>query len=103
MRIWPPVAISSPAIRRKVDVFPHPDGPSSVTSWPGSMVNDTASTAVTCPYALVTDRKTTEDAAFRLGALLGVGDKGWSTCFMRMRLGRQGERCPVRPPGGQAA
>ena len=49
MRIGPSLAISSPAIRRNVVVLPQPDGPSSVTSVPGSMVKDTSSTAVTAP------------------------------------------------------
>ena len=34
---------------RRVVVFPHPDGPSSVTSVPASMVNETPSTATTSP------------------------------------------------------
>ena len=35
IRIWPSLAISSPAIRRSVVVLPQPDGPSSVTSCAG--------------------------------------------------------------------
>ena len=49
IRIWPSLAISSPAIMRKVVVLPQPEGPSRVTSWPGSMVKETSSTAVTLP------------------------------------------------------
>ncbi len=49
MRIWPSLAISRPAIMRSVVVLPQPDGPRSVTSRPGSIVNDTSSTAVTVP------------------------------------------------------
>ena len=45
-RRWP---ISSPAIRRSVVVLPQPEGPSSVTSVPGSIVKETSSTAVTAP------------------------------------------------------
>ena len=40
---------SSPATIRNVVVLPHPDGPSSVTSWPGRTSNETSSTAVTSP------------------------------------------------------
>ena len=47
MRPW--LAISSPAMRRSVVVLPQPDGPSSVTSVPGAIVNETSSTAVTAP------------------------------------------------------
>ena len=49
IRIWPSLAISRPAIMRRVVVLPQPEGPSSVTSVPGSMVNETSSTAVTLP------------------------------------------------------
>jgi hypothetical protein len=49
MRIVPSLAISSPAIRRRVVVLPQPEGPSSVTRVAGSMVNDTVSTAATVP------------------------------------------------------
>ncbi len=66
MMIWPDVAISSPAIRRSVVVLPQPDGPSSVTSVPGSMVNDTSLTAVTPPYSLETLRNSTDAGPLRL-------------------------------------
>jgi hypothetical protein len=49
IRIWPSLAISSPAMRRNVVVLPQPEGPSRVTSLPGSIVNETVSTAVTVP------------------------------------------------------
>jgi hypothetical protein len=49
MKIWPSLAISRPAIIRRVVVLPQPDGPSSVTNLPASMENDTLSTAVTSP------------------------------------------------------
>ena len=49
IRIWPSLAISRPAIMRRVVVLPQPEGPSRVTSLPGSMVKDTSSTAVTLP------------------------------------------------------
>ena len=49
IKIWPALAISSPAIMRRVVVLPQPEGPSRVTSLPGSIVNDTSSTAVTSP------------------------------------------------------
>ena len=48
-RIVPLEARSSPAISRKVEVLPQPDGPSKVTRLPFSMTNDTASTAITAP------------------------------------------------------
>src|SRR5262245_14760515 len=60
IRIWPSLAISSPAISRNVVVLPQPEGPSSVTSVPGWIVNDTAFTAVTWPYRLVTARNSTD-------------------------------------------
>ena len=41
MRTSPSLASSSPAMRRRVVVFPQPDGPSRVTSVPCSIVNDT--------------------------------------------------------------
>ena len=49
MKICPSLAISSPAIRRKVVVFPHPDGPNRVTSVPRWMSKVTLLTAVTGP------------------------------------------------------
>ena len=49
IRMRPSLADSRPATRRSVVVLPQPDGPSSVTSWPASTRNDTASTAVTSP------------------------------------------------------
>ena len=45
----PLVAISSPAIMRNVVVLPQPDGPSSVTSLPASMVKETSLTAGVVP------------------------------------------------------
>ena len=71
MRICPLLAISSPAIMRNVVVLPQPDGPSRVTSLPGSMVNDTLSTAVTSPYRLLTFRNSTEAACLADWAMRG--------------------------------
>ena len=45
--ILPVVGSSKPAIMRRVVVLPHPDGPSRVTSSPGSMVKFAPSTATT--------------------------------------------------------
>ena len=45
IRIWPAVAISSPAIILSVVVLPQPDGPSSVTSLPASMKSEMSLTA----------------------------------------------------------
>jgi hypothetical protein len=45
----PLLMASSPATMRSVVVLPQPDGPSSVTSVAGSIVNETPSTAVTLP------------------------------------------------------
>ena len=62
---------------RKVVVLPQPEGPSSVTSVPASMVMDTSSTAVTAPYCLRTFSSTT--AAERLAMLMTrpPGLPGW--------------------------
>ena len=49
MRMRPLLAVSSPATMRSVVVLPQPEGPSSVTSVPGSIVNDTSSTAAKSP------------------------------------------------------
>ena len=49
IRIVPPVGTSRPAIMRSVVVLPQPEGPSSVTRCPASIVKDTASTAATSP------------------------------------------------------
>src|SRR5262245_49787281 len=64
MRISPLVAISRPAISRRVVVFPHPDGPRRVTSVPAATVNETSRTATTDPYVLVTRRNSTEAERF---------------------------------------
>src|SRR5437762_8397919 len=63
IRICPRVAISSPAISRSVVVLPHPDGPSSVTSVPGSIVKEMSLTARTAPYCFITERNSTEARA----------------------------------------
>ena len=47
MKMRPVVTGSSPATIRSVVVLPQPDGPSSVTSWPGRTSNDTSLTAGT--------------------------------------------------------
>ena len=60
---------------RSVVVLPQPEGPSSVTSVPGSIVNDTSSTAANCAVALADAVEV--DAA---GAVLHLGsrdDQGW--------------------------
>src|ERR1700753_1777017 len=43
--IWPEVGCSKPAIRRRVVVFPHPDGPSSEKNSPLAMSRSIPSTA----------------------------------------------------------
>ena len=47
IRMDPLVTVSSPAIIRSVVVLPHPDGPSSATSSPGSIARSMPLTAVT--------------------------------------------------------
>jgi hypothetical protein len=49
MNTRPLLMASRPATMRSVVVLPQPEGPSSVTSVAGSIVNDTLSTAVTAP------------------------------------------------------
>ena len=49
MRMAPEVAISSPAIRRRVVVLPQPDGPSRVTRAPGAISKLKLRTATTSP------------------------------------------------------
>ena len=49
IKMLPSVAISRPAISRSVVVLPHPEGPKSVTSLPGSMVKFRSMTARTLP------------------------------------------------------
>src|SRR6476469_10537879 len=63
IRTSPEVALSTPAIRRSVVVLPQPEGPSSVTSVPGSMVNEISLTARTAPYCFTTERNSTEARA----------------------------------------
>src|SRR6476469_4316762 len=81
IRICPEVAISNPAIRRRVVVLPQPDGPNSVTSVPGSIVNDTLSTARTMPYCFATERNWTEAEA--------------EFIVLPSSLHRNGARCPA--------
>ena len=45
MVMRPLVGVSSPAIMRRVVVLPQPEGPSSVTKLPGSMVREVSFTA----------------------------------------------------------
>jgi hypothetical protein len=47
MRIVPDDGSSRPASIRRIVVLPQPDGPSSVTSVPAPMSNETLSTATT--------------------------------------------------------
>ncbi len=47
MKMRPVVGSSKPATIRRVVVLPHPDGPSRVTSSPGSMVKSASRTAWT--------------------------------------------------------
>jgi hypothetical protein len=49
IRMLPLVAISRPAIRRRVVVLPQPEGPNNVTSEPAGTSNETSSTAMTLP------------------------------------------------------
>jgi len=49
IRIVPDDGSSRPASMRRIVVLPQPDGPSSVTSVPAPMSNETLSTAVTWP------------------------------------------------------
>ena len=57
--IVPLVMSSSPAIRLSVVVLPQPDGPTSVTNSPSSIVSETLSTANTVPYDFTTSVSTT--------------------------------------------
>ena len=49
IRMVPELAISSPAMRRRVVVLPQPEGPSNVTSVPGAISNFRSRTATTSP------------------------------------------------------
>ncbi len=60
IRMRPSVGCSSPASMRNVVVLPQPEGPSSVTSVPGSIVSDRSWIAVKEPKVLRTCSKTTE-------------------------------------------
>src|SRR6476660_6331915 len=53
MRMRPPSAGSSPAIRRSVVDLPQPEGPSSTLSVPSSNSNESPSTARTLPSTVV--------------------------------------------------
>src|SRR5436190_8256635 len=59
--IWmsPLVIGMRPATRLSVVVLPQPDGPTSATNSPSSIVNDTLLTARTDPYRLTTSSNTT--------------------------------------------
>jgi hypothetical protein len=50
----PPSGMSNPAAIRKAVVFPHPEGPSSVTSFPPGTVREKSSRATTFPNRRVT-------------------------------------------------
>jgi hypothetical protein len=53
MRISPALGSMKPAIMRKVVVLPQPDGPTSTTNSPSSMVRPRLRTATTLPNALL--------------------------------------------------
>src|SRR5712692_2161401 len=59
-RISPPSGAMKPAIKRKVVVLPHPDGPSRHTKRPWSIIKLTLSTTVNAPYFLVSPRSSTD-------------------------------------------
>src|SRR5215470_16704233 len=58
-RMSPELGDTRPAIMRRHVVLPQPLGPSSATMLPGSIVNDTSSTAVTRWYCLLSACKRT--------------------------------------------
>src|SRR6185369_6279863 len=88
IRICPSLAISSPAISRKVVVLPQPDGPSSVTSVAGWIVNETALTAVTSPYRLVTARNSTDAGPDFMASFRQAADFLFPTFDQPLALGR---------------
>src|SRR2546422_2761149 len=53
MYMLPESCLSSPAITRRVVVFPHPVGPNRVTNWPSSTVKEMLSMARSLPYFFV--------------------------------------------------
>src|SRR5512134_1058961 len=89
IRMRPLVAGSSPATIRKVVVLPQPEGPSSVTSSPGSTLNDTSSTATTSLKRFDTRSKTTPPL---FAAMAGL-------CFNSglMSCGRNARRAAAEP------
>src|SRR5450755_4145853 len=64
---------------RSVVVLPQPDGPSSVTSVPWPMVNETSLTAAIAPYSLLTLRNSIE-AAFIEYPCDGSGRRSTQLC-----------------------
>src|SRR5438270_245829 len=66
MRMSPAVTSSSPAIIRRVVVFPQPDGPTRMQNSRSRMVSSIPATASTSPKRLTTRSRTTS-------AMVGVG------------------------------
>src|SRR5580704_11223537 len=52
MHTRPASGRTKPAMLRMIVVLPQPDGPRSVSNWPGGTVSVTSSTAGTLPYRL---------------------------------------------------
>src|SRR5882672_6754315 len=59
MVILPVLAVSRPAISRKVVDLPQPEGPSSATRWPAGAEKLTSSTAAAAPQLFVTPSRRT--------------------------------------------
>src|SRR6185436_19153590 len=68
---WPRSGVSKPATSLRQDVFPEPEGPSMAKNSPGSMANETSSTARTSPKMRETPRNSM--AAVIAATTLGTG------------------------------
>ena len=71
--IVPALAVSSPAISRKVVDLPQPEGPSSATRWPAGAEKLTFSTAAAVPQALVIPSRWTSAIPQTLGTPAPTG------------------------------
>src|SRR5690625_5875111 len=88
MSIFPEVAVSSPAMQRRLVVFPQPEGPTREKNSFSPMLNDTPSTAVKSPNTFLSCSTATDSDTDSSYTLISSPDSHWVIRYMMMIIGR---------------
>src|SRR5699024_8950210 len=99
MSSFPEVAVSSPAMQRRLVVFPQPEGPTREKNSFSPMLNDTPSTAVKSPNTFLSCSTATDSDTDSSYTLISSPDSHWVIRYMMMIIGRMPTASALARPG----